>query len=159
MEKTEKAAFAAGCFWGVEDVFSRLEGVLSTRVGYMGGDVEYPSYQEVCTGTTGHAETVEITFDPETISYRELLNVFWRIHDPTTPNRQGPDVGEQYRSVIFYTTPEQKVEAQKSLEDMNKSGKYPNPIVTQIMPYTTFYEAEEYHQKYLQRRGGGSCHF
>lgn len=145
----EKATFAAGCFWGVQKKFDQVEGVVSTRVGYTGGTKENPKYKEVCTGTTGHAEAIEITFDPQIISYEQLLAVFWEIHDPTTSNRQGPDVGSQYRSAIFYHSPEQEKLAKASKE--KASEKYGKPIVTEITEATTFYEAEKYHQKYLNK--------
>lgn len=154
----EKATFAAGCFWGIEATFAALDGVLDTKVGYMGGSVREPSYKEVCTDRTGHAEVVEVTFDPQQISYESLLNAFWQMHDPTTRNRQGPDIGSQYRSAIFYHTETQKIEAEQSKQLMDNSGAYSRPIVTEITPATTFWEAEEYHQKYLEKRGMGSCH-
>lgn len=157
--KLEKASFAAGCFWGVEAEFRKLEGVVFTVVGYMGGDYENPTYEDVCTGRTGHAETVEVTYDPSQISYQELLEVFGKIHDPTTLNRQGPDIGEQYRSAIFYHNKEQKELARSWKEKLNKSGKYKNEIVTQILPATIFYRAEDYHQQYLEKRGLRSCRF
>ncbi len=156
-ELTEKATFAAGCFWGVEEAFRTLKGVVSTRVGYTGGKSKNPTYQDVCSGRTGHAEVVEIMFDPSRISYEELLGVFWRTHDPTTLNRQGPDVGEQYRSVIFFHSRKQETAAKRSKEELENSGKYKNPIVTQIVPVSEFYEAEEYHQHYLQKRGMKGC--
>jgi peptide-methionine (S)-S-oxide reductase len=156
--KMEKAAFGAGCFWGVEAAFRQIQGVKSTTVGYEGGTFESPTYQEVCTGKTGHAETVEIEFDPAKVSYDQLLDVFWNNHDPTTKNRQGPDVGVQYRSVIFYHTPEQKKEALASIEKLKKSGKFKRPIVTQVVPASTFWKAEEYHQQYLEKHGLSSCH-
>lgn len=144
----EKATFAAGCFWGVEKAFDSVKGVDSTRVGYTGGNKPNPTYKNVCSGDTGHAEVVEILFDPKEISYEELLNIFWKIHDPTTLNRQGPDVGTQYRSAIFTHSAEQEKIAQASREKM--ASKYDKPIVTQILPAKTFYEAEEYHQKYFK---------
>jgi peptide-methionine (S)-S-oxide reductase len=159
MENQEKANFAAGCFWGVEETFRKLKGVISTSVGYMGGNLDNPTYEDVCTGRTGHAEAVEILFDPRLISYQQLLKVFWENHDPTTLNRQGPDIGEQYRSVIFYHNEEQKRLAQASKEKLQKSGRYRNDIVTQIVPATTFYKAEDYHQQYLAKRGLRSCRF
>ena len=146
------ATFAAGCFWGVEEIFAKLKGVKKTLVGYTGGTVENPTYQIVCNGKTGHAESVQITYNPEEITYEELLNVFWDNHNPTTPNRQGPDIGEQYRSIIFYHTLEQKLAAEKSLELLEKSGKFTRPIVTQILPVKKFYQAEEYHQKYFLKK-------
>ncbi len=159
MENKEKASFAAGCFWGVEETFRKLKGVISTSVGYMGGDLDNPTYEDVCTGRTGHAEAVEIIFDPSQISFDQLLQVFWENHDPTTLNRQGPDIGEQYRSVIFYHNEEQKRLASASKEKLQKSGRYRNDIVTQIVPATTFYKAEDYHQQYLAKRGLRSCRF
>ncbi len=152
------ATFGAGCFWGVEETFRTLKGVKETAVGYAGGNFPDPTYQDVCTGTTGHAEVLQITYDPSEISYDELLNVFWSNHNPMTLNRQGPDVGTQYRSAIFFHTPEQEVAAQKSKESLEKSGRYKSKIVTEIKPASTFYRAEEYHQKYLHKRGLGSCH-
>jgi peptide-methionine (S)-S-oxide reductase len=152
-----KASFAAGCFWGVEAAFRQVEGVLSTAVGYSGGHSENPSYEEVCSGRTGHAETVLVDYDPSRVSYDRLLDVFWENHDPTQLNRQGPDVGEQYRSVIFFHTPEQEAAARASREKLEKSGRYGRPIVTQIEPATTFYRAEDYHQQYLEKRGLAHC--
>ncbi len=152
----EKATFGAGCFWGVEETFRRLAGVRSTRVGYAGGKVENPTYKQVCTDTTGHAEVVEVTFDPEVISYHDLLNVFWENHDPTTLNRQGPDWGTQYRSAIFYHSPEQKAEAERS--KAAAQANFSKPIVTEITPAPPFWEAEEYHQQYLEKRGLANCH-
>ena len=152
-----KASFAAGCFWGVEAAFRQVEGVLATAVGYEGGRTKSPSYEDVCTGTTGHAETVEVDYDPSKVSYEKLLDVFWENHDPTTMNRQGPDVGEQYRSVIFFHTPEQEAAAKRSKDELGKSGKYRRPIVTSIEPAATFYRAEDYHQQYLEKRGLAHC--
>lgn len=154
----EKATFAAGCFWGVEATFRLLPGVLSTRVGYTGGQTSNPTYEDVCTDRTGHAEAVEVEYDPTKISYEQLLNVFWENHDPTTPNRQGPDWGTQYRSVIFFHSPEQESAAKASKEALDKSGRFRNKIVTQIVPGTTFYPAEDYHQQYLEKRGLATCH-
>ncbi len=154
----ETATFGAGCFWGVEATFRRTPGVISTLSGYIGGTLQNPTYEEVCTDTTGHAEAVQIEFDPSKISYEDLLNIFWTNHDPTTLNRQGPDVGTQYRSAIFYHSDEQKSLAEASKEAMNSSGKFKNPIVTEITPVSTFYPAEEYHQRYLEKRGLSSCH-
>lgn len=151
-----KATFAAGCFWGIELLFSQTKGVLGTRVGYTGGDVENPTYQMVCRDNTGHAEAVEIEYDPEKISYEKLLNLFWENHDPTALNRQGPDEGSQYRSAIFFHTPEQQIAALDSKEELQKKSK--TPIVTQIVPATTFYPAEEYHQRYLEKQGIKQCH-
>ena len=153
--KLEKARFAAGCFWGVEEEFRVLEGVLRTRVGYSGGSFENPSYRDVCSGKTGHAETVEVEFDSDVISYDELLDVFWKIHDPTTLDRQGLDVGSQYRSVIFYFDEAQKNVALNSLEKEQKKRR--GKIVTEIVEALEFYEAEEYHQKYLMKKGIASC--
>jgi peptide-methionine (S)-S-oxide reductase len=154
---TEKAMFGAGCFWGVEETFRNLKGVVSTAVGYAGGTKENPTYEDVCTDRTGHAEVVEVEFDPSQTTYDELLNVFWSNHNPTTLNRQGPDVGTQYRSVIFYYSPEQESTAKASKEKLEKSGRFNRPIVTQIEPAPTFWRAEEYHQRYLQKRGQSHC--
>ena len=153
-----KATFAAGCFWGVEAAFRRIPGVLGTRVGYIGGKTENPTYQQVCTDTTGHAEAVEVEFDPAKTPYSSLLNVFWENHNPTQVNRQGPDVGAQYRSAIFFHSPEQEAEAKASKEALDKSGKYKAKIATQIVPEATFYPAEDYHQQYLEKRGLATCH-
>jgi peptide-methionine (S)-S-oxide reductase len=158
-EKYEKATFAAGCFWGVEAVFRDLKGVVSTRVGYMGGKTEDPTYGEVCSGSTGHAEAVEVIFDPSKIGYKKLLETFWNKHDPTTRNRQGPDIGEQYRSIIFYHTDEQKKLAIESKDELESSGRYKNPVVTEIIPAPIFYPAEDYHQQYLEKRGRKFCGF
>lgn len=152
-----KASFAAGCFWGVEAAFRQVEGVLSTAVGYEGGHTENPTYEEVCTNSTGHAETVEVDYDPSRISYERLLDVFWDNHDPTQLNRQGPDVGTQYRSAIFFNTPEQQAAALASKERRAASGQYKRPIVTEITPASKFYRAEEYHQQYLEKRGLAHC--
>lgn len=154
----EIAIFAAGCFWGVEDDFISIPGVVETRVGYMGGRTENPTYQDVCSHTTGHAEAVEVTFNPHEISFDELLKIFWSCHDPTQLNRQGPDVGDQYRSAIFYTSEEQRKYAQLSRDLLDASGRYSRTIVTEIVPATRFWEAEAYHQKYHQKHGGG-CGF
>lgn len=154
----EKATFAAGCFWGVEDVFAAVPGVVSTRVGYTGGHTEHPSYKDVCTGMTGHAEAVELDFDPAVVSYETLLEIFWKAHDPTQLNRQGPDTGTQYRSAVFCHTAEQQVLAEVSLERLDSSGRLRRRIVTEIVPAATFWVAEEYHQKYHQKHGGG-CGF
>ncbi len=157
--KLEKATFAAGCFWGVEAAFRQIKGVKSTRVGYVGGSMKNPTYEDVCTDKTGHAEAVEITFDPNKTSYEKLLQVFWDNHNPTQLNRQGPDVGTQYRSVIFYHNDKQKKAAIKSKEKLQNSDKYKgSKIVTEIVPVETFYEAEEYHQQYLEKRGLSTCH-
>jgi peptide-methionine (S)-S-oxide reductase len=153
-----KATFAAGCFWGVEATFRQLPGVTRTRVGYTGGNTPDPTYKDVCTDRTGHAEAVEIEYDPATVSYEKLLEVFWGNHDPTQLNRQGPDHGSQYRSGIFYHTPEQKAEADASKEKLEQGHRFSRPIVTQIVPATTFFEAEAYHQQYLEKRGLAHCH-
>ena len=152
---TEKAMFGAGCFWGVEETFRNLKGVTSTAVGYAGGTKEKPTYEDVCSDETGHAEVVELEYDPSQISYEKLLDVFWSNHNPTTLNRQGPDVGTQYRSVIFYHSPEQKAAAERS--KIAQSGQLNRPIVTQIEPAPTFWRAEEYHQRYLEKRGQSHC--
>jgi peptide-methionine (S)-S-oxide reductase len=154
--RLERATFGAGCFWGVEAAFRRLAGVRSTAVGYMGGAMKNPTYEDVCTDETGHAEVVEVTFDPRVISYHDLLNVFWSNHNPTTLNRQGPDVGKQYRSAIFYHSPEQLAEARESKE--RAQANFSRPIVTEIVPATDFWRAEEYHQQYLEKRGLANCH-
>jgi peptide-methionine (S)-S-oxide reductase len=154
----EKATFGAGCFWGVEAAFRQIPGVTSTAVGYMGGTLKNPTYKDVCTDRTGHAEVVEVTYDPAKVSYQTLLNVFWENHDPTQLNRQGPDVGTQYRSVIFFHSPEQEAAAQASKEERRRSGAYQRPIVTQIVPVAEFWRAEEYHQQYLEKRGLSTCH-
>jgi len=159
IDSLEIATFGAGCFWGVEETFRKLKGVKETAVGYSGGTFPNPTYEDVCAGDTGHAEAVEIKCDPSMISYEDLLSVFWVSHNPTTLNRQGPDIGEQYRSVIFFHTKEQELAARKSKEVLAKSGKWCDPIVTEIVPFKTFYRAEEYHQQYLSKRGLGSCHF
>src|SRR2546429_4525368 len=151
-----KATFAAGCFWGVEATFRQLPGVTSTRVGYSGGHFDKPTYKDVCTDRTGHAEAVEVDFDPARISYDKLLEVFWENHDPTTLNRQGPDWGSQYRSAIFFHSPEQEAEAVQSRDLVQP--RFKKPIVTQIVPATNFWRAEEYHQQYLEKRGLSHCH-
>ena len=153
----EKATFAAGCFWGVEADFREVEGVTSTAVGYTGGRVANPSYEEVCTGTTGHAEAVEVTYDPSRVRYEALLDVFWGGHDPTTVNRQGPDVGTQYRSAVFFRTPEQEAAALASKARLQEAGKHKRPIATEIVPAAPFYRAEEYHQQYLEKGGLKAC--
>ncbi|HKV01902.1 MAG TPA: peptide-methionine (S)-S-oxide reductase MsrA [Ktedonobacteraceae bacterium] len=153
----EKATFGAGCFWGVEAEFRQVKGVVSTAVGYEGGTFPNPTYRDVCTDRTGHAEVVEVDYDPSRVSYEDLLKVFWENHDPTTLNRQGPDVGTQYRSVIFYHTPEQQAAALASKEKLQGSGRYRRPIVTEIVPASTFNRAEEYHQQYLEKRGLSHC--
>lgn len=147
----KKATFAAGCFWGVEAKFNKIKGVIYTQVGYTGGHTENPIYEEVCSGSTGHAEAIEITYDPAIISYKELLLEFWNMHNPTTKNRQGFDVGSQYRSAVFYHTEEQKDIAIKLKKEIETYEKYKDPIVTEITPATTFYRAEEYHQKYFEK--------
>ncbi len=149
----EKATFAAGCFWGVETTFRKVPGVVSAQVGYTGGGFENPTYEIVCSGRTGHAEAVELEFDPSQISYEELLDVFWSCHDPTTLNRQGPDTGTQYRSAVFFHTPEQAAAANESRAKLADAGRYRDPIVTEISAAATFYPAEEYHQRYLEKRG------
>ena len=153
----EKATFGAGCFWGVEAAFRQVEGVLSTSVGYMGGTLKNPTYQDVCTDRTGHAEVVEVEYDPFKVSYDELLKVFWANHDPTTLNRQGPDIGTQYRSVIFFHTPQQEAAAKAAKERLQASGKYKRPVVTEIVPAADFWRAEDYHQQYLEKRGLAHC--
>jgi peptide-methionine (S)-S-oxide reductase len=153
----EKATFGAGCFWGVEAAFRQLEGVKNTAVGYAGGTTENPTYQEVCSGTTHHVEVVQVEFDPAQISYNQLLDTFWESHNPTHLNRQGPDFGEQYRTVIFYHSPEQKAAAEASKAALEQSGKYNKPIATKIEPAPTFWMAEDYHQQYLEKRGMASC--
>ena len=153
----KKATFGAGCFWGVEAAFRRIDGVSGTRVGYAGGLVDNPSYEQVCYDKTGHAEVVEVTYDDEKVPYEQLLATFWAEHDPTQLNRQGPDVGEQYRSAIFFHTPEQQAAAAASKERLEKSGKYKRPIVTQLQPASKFWRAEEYHQRYLEKHGLAHC--
>ncbi|MEI6206705.1 MAG: peptide-methionine (S)-S-oxide reductase MsrA [Desulfuromonadales bacterium] len=154
----EKATFAAGCFWGVEDAFTSLPGVIATRVGYTGGRTENPTYQDVCSHGTGHAEAVEVTFDSQQISYEKLLSVFWECHDPTQRNRQGPDIGDQYRSAIFFHSADQQRIAEDSLGKLNNSGRLRRKIVTETVPAPIFWEAEAYHQKYHAKNGGG-CGF
>ena len=146
-----KSTLGAGCFWCVEHAFRKMQGITSTAVGYMGGTTKNPTYEDVCTDTTGYAEVVQVEYDPSKISYREILNVFWGNHDPTTLNRQGPDIGTQYRSVIFFHSPDQEKEATASKEELQKSTKYDKKIVTEIVPATKFYKAEEYHQKYYEK--------
>ena len=153
----EKATFAAGCFWVVEAAFRQVPGVVSVTVGYTGGTMENPGYDDVSTGRTGHAESVEITYDPAKTTYNDLLDVFWKIHDPTTPDRQGPDIGSQYRSAIFYHSEAQRAAAEDSKEKLGRSGRFKGGIVTEISPATTFYPAEEYHQRYFEKQGGSSC--
>ena len=155
--KTETATFAAGCFWGVEKAFRQTSGVVATEVGYTGGHVSNPTYRRVCGGDTGHAEAVRVEYDPTKVTYERLLDIFWSRHDPTTLNRQGPDVGEQYRSAIFFHSPEQEAAAKASKERLSASGRNSQPIVTEIVPASTFYRAEEYHQLYLAKRGQASC--
>ncbi len=155
--KLEKAIFAAGCFWGVEAAFHKVKGVISARSGYTGGTLRNPTYEDVCTNRTGHAESVEIEFNPDIVSYKELLDIFWKIHDPVSVNRQGPDIGSQYRSAIFVLDPEQKKIAEKSKADLEKSGVYKGRIATEIRPAGVFYEAEEYHQDYSRKHGGAGC--
>jgi peptide-methionine (S)-S-oxide reductase len=158
-ENLEKATFAAGCFWGVEAAFRQVEGVVETAVGYTGGKKDHPTYEDVCSGTTGHAEAVQITFDPARITYEKLLSVFWSVHDPTQVNRQGPDIGTNYRSAIFYHTPAQKAAAEASKADLERSGRFgKRPIATEIAPASTFWRAEEYHQRYFEKHGLRACH-
>ncbi len=157
MEK-EQALLGAGCFWGVEATFRKIEGVLETAVGYSGGDVVNPTYEDVCTGITDHAEVVHIVFDPKVVSYRMLLTVFWQVHDPTTPNRQGPDQGTQYRSVVFCYSDAQHAEAQQIKQEFEEAKKFSQPIVTEITPASLFYRAEEYHQRYFEKQGRGHCY-
>jgi len=154
----EKATFAAGCFWGVEARFQQLPGVIATAVGYEGGSLASPTYQQVCTDRTGHAEAVEIEFDPSKITYQQLLDEFFALHDPTQLNRQGPDWGTQYRSVVFYHSPEQEKTAKETIARLTAEKKFSKPIATQVVPAETFWRAEEYHQKYLEKRGALSCH-
>ena len=153
----EIATFGAGCFWGVEAAFRQVPGVKSTRVGYAGGQVDNPTYQQVCSHTTGHAEVVEVTYDPARVTYEQLLDVFWDNHDPTQLNRQGPDVGDNYRTVIFFHSPEQEKAALASKERLEQEGRYKRPIVTQVVPAETFWEAEDYHQQYFEKRGISHC--
>lgn len=157
MTKTEKATFGAGCFWGVEEAFRKVEGVVEVTVGYSGGNTTNPTYEEVCTGETGHAEVVQVIYDAEVVSYESLLDTFWSIHDPTQENRQGSDIGTQYRSVIFYHSDEQKEQAERSRQALADSGTYDDPIVTEIVPAQEFYRAEECHQRYFEKQGGGTC--
>ena len=154
--KTEKATFAAGCFWGVEAAFREIKGVVSTQAGYSGGNMDNPSYEDVCADETGHAEAVEVTYDQSKVAYEALLDVFWKNHNPTQLNRQGPDVGTQYRSAVFYHNEKQKNAAEKSLKEQQK--KYKDKLVTEIKPASKFYRAEEYHQQYLEKRGLSTCH-
>jgi len=155
----QTATFGAGCFWGVESNFRQIPGVVDAQVGYLGGTLDNPTYEDVCTDRTGHAEVVQLTYDPHKVSYDHLLDAFWKMHDPTQLNRQGPDYGTQYRSAIFYHTPEQAAEAQRSKERLAASGKYKRPIVTEITPASKFYPAEDYHQRYFEKRGiAPTCH-
>jgi peptide-methionine (S)-S-oxide reductase len=155
---TDTATFAAGCFWGVQAALDEVKGVISTTVGYSGGHTEKPTYKDVCSDTTGHAEAVQVVFDPAVVTYEQLLDAFWAMHDPTALNRQGPDEGSQYRSAIFFHSPEQEAAARASKQRLDESGKLARPIVTEIVPAARFWPAEEYHQKYFARHGGGSCH-
>jgi peptide-methionine (S)-S-oxide reductase len=154
---TETATFAAGCFWGVEVTFRNVDGVVDAIVGYTGGHTQNPTYKQVCSHDTGHAEAVEVTFDPGRVSYEKLLEVFWQAHDPTQVNRQGPDYGSQYRSAIFVHSPEQEEAAQASKRALDASGKLSRPVATQITPASTFWPAEDYHQRYLEKRGQATC--
>jgi len=154
----EKATFGAGCFWGVEAAFRKINGVLNTTVGYMGGNLENPTYEEVCTDKTGHVEVVQVNYDPSKVTYDELLEIFWNVHNPTQLNRQGPDIGSQYKSVIFYHNNQQKKIAENSKQKLENSSKYKNPIVTEITEVKKFYHAEEYHQQYIEKKGASSCH-
>jgi peptide-methionine (S)-S-oxide reductase len=154
----ELATFGAGCFWGVEAAFRRVPGVIDAAVGYSGGRTANPTYRDVCSDDTGHAEVVQVTFDPEKVSYPQLLDVFWTVHDPTQVNRQGPDHGTQYRTAIFFHSPEQEAAAKKAKQELQASGKFRAPIATEVTPAGTFYRAEEYHQRYLEKRGAASCH-
>jgi len=154
----ETAFFAAGCFWGVEEAFRNVKGVVATTVGYCGGTAQNPTYEQVCTGATGHAETVKVDFDPSQVSYDNLLNVFWDCHDPTTLNRQGPDRGTQYRSAVFFQNEDQQKKATASRDELQKSGKLKSPIVTQIVAAEPFWRAEEYHQQYIKKNGINVCH-
>ncbi len=154
----EKAMFGAGCFWGVEETFRIIEGVLDTKVGYSGGKTENPTYEQVCSKSTGHAEVIYIEFDPAVVTYEQLLDKFFTMHDPTQLNRQGPDVGDQYRTAVFFYSPEQEKTAKEKIEQLGKSGKFHAPIATEVAPAAKFYAAEEYHQRYLQKRGANVCH-
>ncbi len=158
MAISTQATFAAGCFWGIQAAFERLKGVIKTEVGYTGGHLQKPTYDDVCTDNTGHAEAVLVEFDPNTITYEKLLETFWSIHDPTQANRQGPDVGSQYRSAIFYHNELQQKAAQKSKDALEQSKRFSKPIATQIVPAEKFWNAEEYHQHYLKKRGEMMCH-
>ncbi len=154
----DKATFGAGCFWGVEEAFRHVNGVTDAAVGYLGGTLANPTYHDVCTGQTGHAEVVQLDFDPDQVSYEQILEIFWSCHNPTTLNRQGPDIGSQYRSAIFYHSPEQAAAAKTSRDKQEASGRFKRPIVTEIAPASTFYRAEEYHQQYLAKHGLKNCH-
>ena len=154
----QTASFAAGCFWGVEARFRDVEGVLDAVSGYMGGQTEDPSYKQICGGNTGHTESVQLTFEDKQVSYRELLDLFFDMHNPTTLNRQGPDFGSQYRSAVFWHDEDQRAAAEKKISELNESGKWQDPIVTQVAPADTFWRAEEYHQRYLEKNGAGYCH-
>jgi methionine-S-sulfoxide reductase len=156
--KRQEAIFAAGCFWGVQDYFDQVPGVVETEVGYSGGHVDHPSYEAVCTHTTGHAEAVRVVYDPEKVSYKTLLKHFFRMHDPTQLNRQGPDVGDNYRSAIFYSNDTKKKQAQAMIDELDKSGQYNKPVVTSLESTTKWWPAEEYHQKFTQKTGHGACH-
>jgi len=158
MENLEKGTFAAGCFWGVQDLFDAIKGVEKTVVGYSGGHTKNPTYEDTCTGTTGHAESVEVYYDPKVVTYKQLLDVFFRLHDPTTLNRQGPDIGSQYRSVIFYHNGSQKKEALDFIAELEKKKEFDSKIVTEVVPAKEFYKAEEYHQKYFKKHGQSGCH-
>jgi peptide-methionine (S)-S-oxide reductase len=151
------ATFAAGCFWGVEETFRRVEGVRATEVGYTGGHTENPTYKQVCAGDTGHAEAVRVTYDPARVSYTQLLEVLFQAHDPTQRNRQGPDVGSQYRSAIFYHDDQQRAAAERMIDQLQSSEQFTRPIVTEVVPAATFHPAEDYHQQYLAKRGQGAC--
>ena len=154
----QTASFAAGCFWGVEARFREVPGVLDAVSGYMGGHAANPTYKQVCTGDTGHAEAVQVTFDDGQVSYADLLELFFDMHNPTTLNRQGPDFGSQYRSVAFWHDPQQRDQAEAKIRELNASGRWPDPIVTQVVPAARFWRAEEYHQRYFEKNGGGFCH-
>ena len=157
---TEEVLLGAGCFWGVEAAFRKVVGVLDAPVGYAGGTNDNPTYEEVCTGQTGHAEVIKVTFDPQQVSFTQILHTFWAIHDPTTPNRQGPDVGTQYRSVIFYTTPDQREQAEQLKHELDAAQRFHKPIVTEILPAPSFWHAEEYHQRYFEKHPSHpNCHF
>ncbi|CAN5831034.1 peptide-methionine (S)-S-oxide reductase MsrA [soil metagenome] len=157
MTTTAKATFGAGCFWGIEAAFRQVPGVVSTEVGYMGGTVDEPGYRQVCTGRTGHAEVVQVTYDPERLSFDDVLAVFWDIHDPTTRDRQGPDVGTQYRSAVFVHDDDQEKATRRSIDELEAAGRFRRPIVTEVTPAATFWSAEDYHQQYLEKRGLSTC--